>query len=282
MPSFAATIYQIGMNTPDLMSADEIKEGLGTAILGKEIISYAQTGSTNDVALDLAAGGAQEGTLVVAESQTRGRGRRNRKWLAPMGTSILASLILRPPITGHEAQSITITSAAAVAQAIRNITQLPALIKWPNDVVIGDRKVSGILTEMRTERGWVSFLVVGIGVTVNIPRDQLPAEIMDIATSLSAELGRNLSRIALLQEILRQLEQRYAKVKEREVDTLIDEWKKLSATVGRQVQLITSGRIIRGQAVDMDETGSLLIRTDAGQIQRITADMNFRLQTQEE
>ena len=270
------------MNTPDLMSADEIKEGLGTAILGREVISYAQTGSTNDVALDLAAGGAREGTLVVAESQTRGRGRRNRKWLAPMGTSILASLILRPSITGHEAQSITITSAAAVAQAIRNITQLPALIKWPNDVVIGDRKVSGILTEMRTERGWVSFLVVGIGVTVNIPRDQLPAEIMDIATSLSAELGRNLSRIALLQEILRQLEQRYARVKEREIDTLIDEWKKLSATVGRQVQLITSGRIIRGQAVDMDETGGLLIRTDAGQIQRITADMNFRLQTQEE
>ena len=199
-----------------------------------------------------------------------------------MGTSILASLILRPSITGHEAQSITITSAAAVAQAIRNITQLPALIKWPNDVIIGDRKVSGILTEMRTERGWVSFLVVGIGVTVNIPRDQLPAEIMDIATSLSAELGRNLSRIALLQEILRQLEQRYTKVKEREVDALMDEWKKLSATVGRPVQLITSGRIIHGQAVDMDEIGSLLIRTDAGQIQRITADMNFRLQTQEE
>ena len=268
------------MNTPDLMSADEIKEGLGTAALGREIISYAQTGSTNDVALDLAAGGAREGTLVVAESQTRGRGRRNRKWLAPMGTSILASLILRPPITGHEAQSMTITSAVAVAQAIQNITQLPALIKWPNDVIIGDRKVSGILTEMRTERGRVSFLVVGMGVTVNIPREQLPAEIMDVATSLSAELGHNISRIALLQEILRQLEQRYAKVKEREIDTLIDEWKKLSDTVGRQVQLITSRRIIRGRAVDMDETGSLLIRTDTGQIQRIKADMNFRLQTQ--
>ena len=268
------------MNTPDLMSADEIKEGLGTAVLGREVISYAQTGSTNDVALDLAAGGAREGTLVVAESQTRGRGRRNRKWLAPMGTSILASLILRPPITGHEAQSMTITSAVAVAQAIQNITQLPALIKWPNDVIIGDRKVSGILTEMRTERGRVSFLVVGMGVTVNIPREQLPAEIMDVATSLSAELGHNISRIALLQEILRQLEQRYAKVKEREIDTLIDEWKKLSDTVGRQVQLITSRRIIRGRAVDMDETGSLLIRTDTGQIQRITADMNFQLQTQ--
>ena len=127
------------INIPDIMTPDEIKLGLETEILGKEIISYAETGSTNDVALDLAAGGAQEGTLVVAESQTRGRGRRDRKWLSPMGTSILASLILRPPIMTHEAHSITITSAAAVAQAIRNITQIPALIKWPNDVIIGNR-----------------------------------------------------------------------------------------------------------------------------------------------
>jgi len=263
------------MNTHDLMSADEIKEGLGTEILGREIISYAETGSTNDVALDLAVGGAREGTVVVAESQTRGRGRRSRKWLAPMGTSILASLILRPPIMAREAHSMTITAAAAVAQAIRSMTQLPAMIKWPNDVIIGDRKVSGILTEMRTEKEWVSFLVVGIGVTVNIPRSRLPAEIMDVATSLSAELGHNVSRIALLQEILRQLEQRYAKVKEREVDTLVGEWKELSSTIGHQVQLNLSRRLIRGRAVDIDETGALLIRTDARQTQRITAEVDL-------
>ena len=266
------------MNIPDLMSSDEIKEGLGTEVLGREIISYAQTGSTNDVAMNLAIGGAQEGALVVAESQTRGRGRRSRKWLAPMGTSILASLILRPSIMAREAQSITIVSAVAVAQAIRNITQLPALIKWPNDVIIGDRKVSGILTEMRTEGGRASFLVAGMGVTVNIPRNRLPAEIMDTATSLSAELGHNVSRIALLQEILRQLERRYLKVKKGEVDTLTDEWKRLSATIGRQARLVISRRGISGRAVDMDKTGALLIQTDAGRIQRITADMNFRFQ----
>ncbi len=263
-------------DTPDLMSPDEIKLGLGTEILGREIISYAETGSTNDVALNLAAGGAQEGTLVVAESQTRGRGRRNRKWLSPMGTSILASLILRPPITAHEAQSITITTAAAVAQAIRNITQIPASIKWPNDVIVGDRKVSGILTEMRTETGWVSFIVVGIGVTVNNRRERLAKEIMDIATSLSAELGHNVSRIALLQEILRQLEQRYVKVKERKTDTLIAEWKDLLITIGRKVRINLPRRVVTGRAVDIDETGALLIQTDTEQIQRITADMDFR------
>lgn len=259
----------------DLMSSDEIKLGLGTETLGKEIISYAQTGSTNDAALELAASGMQEGTLVVAESQTSGRGRRKRKWISPMGTSILASLILRPAILPHEAHSITLVTAAAVAQAIRSITQLPALIKWPNDVMVNGKKVSGILTEMRTEKGRVSFLVVGIGVTVNIPRNRLPAEIMDIATSLSAELGHRISRIALLQEILRQLECRYIQLKERKINSLMAEWKGLSDTIGRQVQVGLSRRIIRGHALDIDETGALLVQMDAGQVQRITADMDF-------
>jgi BirA family biotin operon repressor/biotin-[acetyl-CoA-carboxylase] ligase len=260
------------MKTPDLMLSDEIKMGLGTEILGREIISYAQTSSTNDIALDLAVSGTQEGALVVAETQTSGRGRRKRRWLSPMGTSILASLVLRPSIMAHEAHSITLISAAAVAQAIRSVTQLPALIKWPNDVIINDRKVSGVLTEMRTEKEWVSFLVVGIGVTVNIPRSRLPAEIIDSATSLSTELGHDVSRIALLQEILRQLEHRYMKVKERKIDALMDEWKELSATVGRRVRVGLSRRIVRGRAMDIDETGALLIRVDTGQIQRITAD----------
>jgi len=256
----------------DLMVSDEIKAGLGTEVLGRAIISYAQTSSTNDIAMDLAADGMQEGTLVVAEGQTKGRGRRERRWISPVGTSILASLILRPPIAAHEAHGVTLISAAAVAQAIRSVTQLPALIKWPNDVIVNDRKVSGVLTEMRTEAGRVSFLVVGIGVTVNIPRERLPAEIMEVATSLSAELGRDVSRIALLQEILRQLEGRYVKLKAHEDDTLVAEWKNLSATIGRQVSVSLARRIVRGYARDIDETGALLIRVNTAQIQRITAD----------
>ena len=183
-----------------------------------------------------------------------------------------------PPVrAAHEAHVVTLISAAAVAQAIRSITQLPALIKWPNDVIINDRKVSGVLTEMRTEAGRVSFLVVGIGVTVNIPRDRFPMEIMEVATSLSAELGSDVSRIALLQEILRQLEGRYVKLKEREDDALVAEWKNLSATIGRQVSISMSRRIVRGHALDIDETGALLIRADTGQIQRITADETISL-----
>jgi BirA family biotin operon repressor/biotin-[acetyl-CoA-carboxylase] ligase len=265
------------MGAPDLMLSDEIKAGLGTKILGREIISYAETSSTNNVAMDLAAKGMQEGTLVVAESQTNGRGRRERRWLSPTGTSILASLILRPPLMAHEVHSITLVSATAVAQAIRDITQLPALIKWPNDVIIRGKKVSGILTEMRIEKGWVKFLVVGIGVTVNIPRDQFPREISDSATSLSAELEHNVPRIGLLQEILRQLERRYMEVKARRVDALMAECKGLSATIGRQVRISLSRRIIHGRAVDIDETGALMVWMDTGQIQRITADEAVQL-----
>jgi BirA family biotin operon repressor/biotin-[acetyl-CoA-carboxylase] ligase len=256
----------------DLMQSDEIKEGLGTEILGREIISYAQTSSTNDIAFDLAAKGMQEGTLVVAEYQTAGRGRRERKWLSHTGTSILASVILRPPIMAHEAHSVTLISAAAVAQAIRSMTQLPALIKWPNDVTIGDKKVSGLLTEMRTEGKRVSFLVVGMGVTVNMARNHFPAELRDSATSLSAELGHTVPRIALLQEILRQLECRSMKLKEHETDALTAEWKGLSATIGRRVRISLPRRIVRGHAVDMDENGILLIRADTGEILRVTAD----------
>ncbi len=265
------------MSALDLMLSDEIKEGLGTEILGGEIISYAQTSSTNDVALDLAAKGMREGTLVVAENQTDGRGRRKRKWLSPTGTSVLASIILRPTIMARETHIITLISAAAVAQAIRSVTKLPAAIKWPNDVIIGGKKVSGVLTEMRTERERVKFLVVGIGVTANIPRSRLPAEIRNNATSLSAELGRNVSRIGLLQEILRQLEQRYVRLKNHRIDDLMDDWKSMSATIGCQVQVNLSRRIVRGYAVDIDKTGALLVRVDTEHILRITADDVVRL-----
>jgi BirA family biotin operon repressor/biotin-[acetyl-CoA-carboxylase] ligase len=260
------------MDELDLMQPDRIKEGLGTEILGKEIISYAEIGSTNEVALGLAAEGMKEGTLVIAEYQTAGKGRRKRKWLSPNGTSILASLILRPHIMVHEAHVITLISAASVAQAIRSVTQLPALIKWPNDVTIRDRKISGVLPEMRTEGKWLKSLVVGVGITVNLSRNRFPKEIRDVATSLSDELGHNVSRVVLLQEFLRQLESRYLKVKEHKTDVLMAEWKSLSATIGRQVQINLSRRIARGYASDIDETGALLVKTDAGRTLRVTAD----------
>jgi len=264
------------MSIKDLMTAENIKSGLEAKILGQEIISYIQTTSTNDVALQLAERGLKEGTIIVAENQTAGRGRRNKKWIAPMGTSILASIILRPSVKIHSGEVITLISASAVVQAIRSIAQLLAFIKWPNDVVINSKKASGILTEMRIEKGSVKYAVVGIGVTVNITQERLPLEIKDIATSLSIESGQEVSRIRLFQEIIRQLEQRYIRLCNDDMQPLIAEWKCLSATIGQQVQINFPKRIIRGEALDIDESGAMLIRQDTNQIHKIKADMDFK------
>jgi BirA family transcriptional regulator, biotin operon repressor / biotin---[acetyl-CoA-carboxylase] ligase len=251
------------------MKADEIKAGLNTKILGNEVIFYTETTSTNDIALDLASKGADEGTLVVADIQTMGKGRRDRKWLAPAGTSILASLILRPSIELSQINKIVLITAISIVYAIRNITHLPALVKWPNDVVINNKKTAGILAEAKTEKNSVSLVVVGFGINVNVPKASFPEEIADIATSLSIESGYEISRIHLLQEILRQIESRYVKLDD---DSFLDEWKNLSATIGRQVQIEYADSIKTGFALDIDESGALVIKLNTGETQRIMND----------
>lgn len=251
------------------MTSNEIKAGLNTKILGKEVIFYTETTSTNDIALDLASKGADEGTLVVADSQTMGRGRGDRKWFAPAGTSILASLILRPSIELSQINKIVAITAISIVYAIRDMTNLPALVKWPNDVVINNKKVAGILAEAKTEKNSVSYVVVGFGINVNVPKASFPEEIVDIAISLSIESGYEISRIHLLQEILRQIESRYLKLDD---DSFLDEWKSLSATIGRQVQIEYADSIKTGIALDIDENGALIINLNTGDTQRIMND----------
>jgi len=258
------------------MTSDEIKAGLNTKILGNEVIFYTETTSTNDIALDLASKGADEGTLVIADSQTMGRGRGDRKWFAPAGTSILASLILRPLIELSQINKIVLITAISIVYAIRNVTHLPALIKWPNDVVINSKKIAGILAEAKTEKKFASYVVVGFGINVNIPETSFPEEIADIATSLSIESGYEISRIHLLQEILRQIESRYLKL---DNDSLLDEWKNLSATIGRQVQIEYPDSIKTGFALDIDDSGALTIKLNTDETQRIMNDDIVRVKT---
>jgi len=251
----------------DLMTPDNIKHGLYTRVLGKEIIYYTKTTSTNDMAIQLAENGAEEGTLIVAEEQTSGKGRRGRSWLSPERSSILASLILHPDVDIKKAGIITMISGIAITKSIRDLVQLPAFIKWSNDVVINNRKVSGILVEAKIEKK-IKFVVAGIGVNVNTSKDQFPTEIREIATSLSIESGRNLSRIYLLQEILKQFEYRYLRLKDNDFS---DEWKSLSNMMGSYIEINTSDGMISGTAMDVDDTGALMIRLDTGQIRRIVS-----------
>jgi BirA family biotin operon repressor/biotin-[acetyl-CoA-carboxylase] ligase len=258
------------------MTLDEIKAGLNTKILGKEVIFYTETSSTNDIALELAGKGADEGTLVVADSQTMGRGRGDRKWLAPAGTSILASLILRPLIELSHINKIVLITAISIVYAIRKVTHLPVLIKWPNDVVINNKKIAGILAEAKTEKNSTSYIVVGFGININVPKISFPDEITDIATSLLIESGCETSRIHLLQEILIQIESRYLKL---DNESFLDEWKSLSATIGRQVQIEYPDSIKTGFALDIDENGMLTIRLNTGETQCIMNDDRVRVKT---
>lgn len=245
---------------PDKMLPDEIGYNLNTKIFAKKIISFSSTTSTNDVAYKLAEQGQDEGALVVAEEQSRGRGRMERKWLSPPGVGIYASLILRPKITPIEAGKITLMGAVSIAKIIRKLYGITALIKWPNDVFIENEKICGILTEMNAEQDLIKFVILGMGVNVNNDAAQIPPG----ATSLKIQTGRQINRIEFFQNVLEELEAHYVKIIHREFDFIIDEWRNLSLTLGRRVKIKRESKNIEGQAMDIDENGALIIRDDFG------------------
>lgn len=250
------------------MTADDIISGLKTQFLGHRIYAYQQTKSTNDVALYLGANGAPDGALVIAEYQTAGRGRLGRNWLSSPNCSILASVVLRPKIQPYQMPVVTLLTAAAAANAIRCITKLPAKIKWPNDVFIDGKKVCGILTEMGIEKGCEPFLVVGIGINVNIEKDSFPISLKSTATSLSILLGYELSRIQLLQQFLLEFENRYILLNDGNPMPIISEVKSLSSILGCQVRVECDEKVAVGQVVDIDENGALVLRTGVGTLEK--------------
>lgn len=258
------------------MTVNEIKLGLKTDIFGKEIVYFDETTSTNDIAFALAIDGALDGALVIADSQTKGKGRLDRKWFSPKGTSILASLILRPKMPLSHSGNIALITAISIAQAIRHITNLNAMIKWPNDIVVNDKKTSGILVESKIEGNRAELFVIGFGINVNIPKNDFPEEILETATSLSIELQHEISRIQLLQEILYQLELRYTKLMDDLADFL-QEWKSLSVTIGRRIKIERPDDILIAQALDIDKNGALIIQLDSGEIQSIMNDDLIRI-----
>lgn len=247
---------------PDRLIPCEIKYELNTKIIGRKIYSYTELDSTNDTAEKLALEGSEEGTVVFAESQRKGRGRLGRAWMSPREKGIYASFILKPRISPSEAQKITLAASVAMASAIRKVSSLPALIKWPNDILVNQKKVSGILTEITAHPDVIKFIVVGIGINVNAQKELLPQG----ATSLYEESSkRTIDRIALAQEILRQLEKYYLLFCGGNFGAIAAEWQDLSATLGSRVRVKNLNNIYEGQAMGIDEnTGNLIIREDTG------------------
>jgi BirA family biotin operon repressor/biotin-[acetyl-CoA-carboxylase] ligase len=257
------------LSRPDRLLPEEVTFGLRTKYLGQAVIYYDEIESTNDAARRLAQQGAQEGTLVVAERQTQGKGRLGRLWVTPRGEALSFSFILRPQLLPQEAPRATLVSAVAVAQALRALTGLEVKIKWPNDLLIEGKKIVGILTEMNSEIDRINYLVVGIGINVNMDPDIFPPDFRDRATSLRAQLQQPVSRLAVLQRSLEELERCYESWKTGEFSELLREWRELSDTLGKTVRVNDLERVIEGLAEDIEEDGSLRLRLSDGTIYRV-------------
>ena len=260
------------ISIPDRLIPSEIKWGLDTKIVGREILSYKKVGSTNDVAYELAEKGMREGTVIISEEQTAGKGRHGRKWLSPPKGGIYLSCILRPGIVPTEIPRITLLGAVAVAKAVRKASGLPAMIKWPNDILVNSRKVCGILTEMKAEQDRVHFIVVGIGINVNTKAKYLPRGASSVKEELCrSKLEREVSRIELTRNILEFIEEDYFVMKEKGFKPIMEEWRHLSAILGSRIRVVLQNRSFEGQAYDIDDTGALLVRRDAGVMERVSS-----------
>ncbi len=250
------------------MTIDDILSGLQNQTIGRQIQTYDRVGSTNDLALQSGIDGAEEGTLILAESQTQGRGRHGRRWLAPPGSSILASVILRHRLRADQVGLPNLISAVAIATAIKELTNLSAQIKWPNDVLIQKKKVSGVLTELEYDRHRQPFSVMGFGVNVNTTKADLPEELRSSATSLRIESGREISRVVLLQTILHHLEQNYLRLKCSDTEPIIATANRLLHFSGDWVQINTADGICCGETEAIDQDGGLLLKDINGNRQK--------------
>ena len=255
---------------PDLLTSTEVRFGLNTRILGAAYVHFDSIPSTMNEAFRLAMEGASEGTVVVAETQTKGRGRLGRAWASPKNRGIYCSVILRPGGAPASVAPLTLLTAVAVSEAVERVSGLRPLIKWPNDLLVNGKKLCGILTEMRAETDRIEFVVIGIGLNVNSSPYQLVPE----AVSLKQVVGRPVSRVALLQEILRALETRYVDMQKNGFGTMITAWKERSAMLGRNVCFQEKGGLVEGIAVDLDRDGGLLVKLASGKIiKKVSGDI---------
>jgi BirA family biotin operon repressor/biotin-[acetyl-CoA-carboxylase] ligase len=245
-----------------------IEDGLGTRVVGRYLRWHDTLPSTNDLAMRLAETHAPEGTVVVAEEQTAGRGRRGRVWVSPRG-GIWCSVILRPRLPLAQIPLIGLASAVAAARAIRLTTRAAATVKWPNDVLSAGRKVAGVLTEAGPEAAWI---VVGIGINANVRTSDLPRDALQPPGSLAGSARETVDRAELTRALLRELDRAYALVHGPAGPArVLRAWREMADTLGRAVRVEGQGRALAGIAEDVDDLGALLVRTPDGVLERVVA-----------
>lgn len=241
-------------------------------IIGREIIALPSAASTNDTAFEIARQRQDAtGMVVIAEEQTHGRGRLGRTWLSPPGVNLYFTVLLSPPVSTVKGSVITLAAAVAVVTAIRDISDIRAEIKWPNDVMIKGRKAGGILVELRSLSGRPPLAALGIGLNVNMDPEDFPLELRYVATSLSAEKGAAIDRTALLGAVLKHLENFYKILLNGNEGAIIQAWRRLNCTVGEEIAVQIQDTVIRGVAEEINDDGSLCVRLRSGALTTVYA-----------
>ncbi|MCX6688564.1 MAG: biotin--[acetyl-CoA-carboxylase] ligase [Methanoregula sp.] len=251
----------------------EVHKKLRTQFVGKKMRYLENTPSTIWVGKQICSEGDVEkmhGMVIIAEEQTGGIGRMGRAWISPSG-GIWITVVLKPHIPIERIFMITMAGSVALARAIRKEFDLGALIKWPNDIFIGNKKVAGLLLELAAESDNVHYCLLGMGIDVNVQLDQFSPALQKEITSISAEVGHEVDRAAFLARILKEFENHYLLIESGEYDAIIREWKSLSCTLERRVDIRTLKNSFEGEAIDIDEFGALIIRKDNGKLERVIA-----------
>ncbi|MBR1368358.1 biotin--acetyl-CoA-carboxylase ligase [Methanocalculus chunghsingensis] len=264
--------YHVTKRTTRLLPY-EIKRHLRTKKIGSEIHYVTTTPSTiwlgkqmiREIENDIS-----EGLVILAEEQTGGLGRLGRSWASPAG-GIWTTIVLKPSIPIQKAFMIMIAASVAVSRAIRKEYDIGALIKWPNDIFIGDKKVGGMHLELSAEADVIHYCLLSLGIDVNVSVEELMPVLNREVTSISEELGYEVDRTKFLARVLTEFERRYTLVERNEYDALLREWKSLSCTLERRVEIRTLKKTFEGEAIDIDDHGALIIRKDNGKIERVIA-----------
>lgn len=253
------------ISSPDRLFPSEINYGLRTKFIGAKAYYFDSVSSTMDIAMEMGINNAPEGTIILAETQSQGRGRLGRIWFSPKYKGIYLSLILRPKLLPNFTPVLTLLTGVSICEAIKEITALDVKIKWPNDIIIHNKKLGGILTELNAEMDATRFVIIGIGLNVNSAAKTLVSG----ATSLRNEKKENISRREVLQEILRRIEANYLSFQEKGAQPIIEKWRTYNITLHRRVRITSQNKHLEGQAVDIDTDGGLLLRKDSGLTEKI-------------
>lgn len=256
--------------TPDIVEPFEVSRGLDSKYIGQNIHFYKEVESTNDTAKKFVENDAPEGTIVIAEHQTAGKSRKRADWASPAG-GIYMTMILRPAVNLLEASKLTIVTGVAIAKTLYESFNINVGIKWPNDILIGNKKISGILTEAVTNKDKVEAVLVGVGIDVNIEEEDLPDELQKVATSVKKETNIVFNRAAIMREFFKIFEELYEEFKNDNFKHIISEWRRLSSTTGNRVKVYKGGKAILADAVGITNNGALIIETDDGKLKKITS-----------